>query len=297
VPKEKLETIAVTDLQESLASESSSVPSFNIIRTVFSTSCLIIWTVFMIAIVWVTLRLLLPKYLGAATLIFHRVCCRIFSIRRSITGRVSVERPTLFVINHISYLDIFVLGSVIPGCFIAKSEVAKWPILGSLAKFQNTLFFERNSRKIRGQLDVMSNHFRRRGNLILFPEGTTTEGEHVARFKSGLFQAVENIGVDVQIQPVTIAYTHYQDRPMSRQVRDVYAWYDDMPFVSHFFRALGLKNSRAQLVFHKLVTPESFETRKACAHHCWQQVSDGLKSQLKNSDRFEDNDFLENNDR
>jgi 1-acyl-sn-glycerol-3-phosphate acyltransferase len=201
-------------------------------------------------------------------------------MRYKLKGKISTDRPTLFLVNHISYLDIFVLGSVIPGYFIAKSEVANWPILGPLAKVQNTLFFERKGRKVRSQLTIMTNHFDNKGNLILFPEGTSTEGEHVEPFKSSLLQSIEQSKTTVQIQPVTIAYTRYQDEPMDRSIRDHYAWYATMPFASHFFSALGMGKSQVEVIFHPSVTLGNFETRKECAQHCWQTVSESLTETL-----------------
>lgn len=198
-----------------------------------------------------------------------------------VEGEVSDSRPTLFLSNHISYLDVFVLGAVTPGFFIAKSEVAGWPILGWLAKMQNTLFFERKGSRIRGQLDVMSSHFNQDGNLILFPEGTSTEGEHVEPFKSSLLQAVENASVDVKIQALTIAYTHYKGKPMDPLVRDHYAWYGTMPFASHFFGALGMGKSKVKLTFHQPVNLSDFASRKECASHCWEQVNEGLQKAIK----------------
>ena len=195
-------------------------------------------------------------------------------------GKPCTHRPSLFLGNHISYLDIFVYGSFIPGYFIAKSEVANWPILGWLAKVQNTLFFERKGRKVRGQLQVMSEQFEKRGNLILFPEGTSTEGEHVEPFKPSLLQAIEKADASVVIQPMTIAYTHYQNRPMTKAMRDHYAWYGTMPFASHFFHAMGLAKSQVVVQFHPPVSLDQFNTRKDCAHYCWQQVASALPELL-----------------
>lgn len=251
--------------------------------TILSTACLVIWVLFML-LMHFFVRLLMPGKLERFFMVFHRGCCWIFSLRYQTQGALSSQRPTLFLCNHISYLDIFPLGAVIPGHFIAKSEVANWPILGSLAKVQNTLFFERKGRKVRDQLSVMTDHFNRGGNLILFPEGTSTEGEHVEPFKSSLLQSMEKAEQPVSIQPVTIAYTHYKNKPMDRFIRDHYAWYGTMPFASHFFSALGLSRADVKIIFHKPVLLNDFETRKDCASFCWQQVADGLQHALGSPD-------------
>lgn len=242
---------------------------------VFSALLLVIWILLMLPVFFIFKHLLTSR-MNIFYKFFHHVCCYLFAMKVSTEGAISDLKPTLFLSNHISYLDIFALGSKLPGYFIAKSEVAGWPILGKLAKMQNTLFFERKGNKIRAQLSIMSDHFDEKKNLILFPEGTSTEGEHVEPFKSSLLQSVEQAVNTVTIQPVTIAYTHYKNKPMNREVRDQYAWYATMPFGSHFFNALGLKKSSVKIIFHPTVVLTNFETRKECASYCWQQVSKGL---------------------
>ncbi|MGH1484965.1 MAG: lysophospholipid acyltransferase family protein [Cellvibrionaceae bacterium] len=254
----------------------------NTFKTALSTLLLVTWIAFML-VGYLFFRVFLSSKLDRFYMCFHRGCCWIFSMRCHIKGEVSEKRPTLYLVNHISYLDIFVLGGILPGYFIAKSEVATWPILGWLAKIQNTLFFERKGRKVKEQLKIMSDHFDQKGNLILFPEGTSTEGEHVEPFKSSLLQSIEKTETAVIVQPVTISYTHYKNKPMDRFTRDHYAWYATMPFASHFFGALGLAKADVEVTLHAPVTLEQFETRKECTHYCWQQVSGGLKSSLENA--------------
>jgi len=216
-------------------------------RSVLSLLFIIVWVPCLIVVYGVA-KLLRPSMVESLYKIFHRSCCRAFSLQYTVKGQMSSDRPTLYLANHVSYLDIFVLGSEVPGFFIAKSEVANWPVLGALAKMQNTLFFERKGVRIKEQLQVMASHFNQKGNLILFPEGTSTEGEHVEPFKSSLLQSVEMADADVIIQPVTLAYTQYENKPMNKIIRDHYAWYADMPFAPHFFSALGLTPAPKALI-------------------------------------------------
>ena len=201
---------------------------------------------------------------------FHRGLCRIFGIRVEHHGQLARHRPMLYVGNHISYLDIFVLGGVIPGYFIAKSDVADWPVLGSLARLQNTLFFERNSKRAAEQIEIMREHLRSGGNLILFPEGTSTYGTSVEPFKSSLFKAAEMDDTQVLIQPFTVSYTHCNGEPMSAEYRDYFAWYDVTPFAGHFLNALGAPTVRAQISYAEPVSVTDFASRKECARHCWE---------------------------
>lgn len=207
---------------------------------------------------------------------FHRGCCRIFGYTIHQFGEPLQDPGTLFVANHISYSDIFVMGGRMPGYFIAKSEVAGWPVLGWLARFQNTLFVERRGAKAAGQIKQMQGHLAEGDSLILFPEGTSTDGDAVLPFKSSLFKACEISEHTVLIQPVTIAYTRYRGQPMSRAERDLYAWYGTMPFASHFIDMLSAKGCEVELRFHPAVKASDFESRKELAKHCQRMVAEGL---------------------
>jgi 1-acyl-sn-glycerol-3-phosphate acyltransferase len=210
--------------------------------------------------------------------IFHRGTCRILGIRVTISGEMSRTRPTLFASNHVSYIDIFVLG-FIPAYFIAKSEVAGWPVFGQLARFQNTLFFERKAGKAREQLEVLKAHLQRGNSLTLFAEGTSTDGTHVKAFKSTLFEAanLEQSKLRVAIQPVTVCYTHYNgEKIVDQDLRDYYAWYAKMPFLTHFLNLFPMKKVDAKVHFHPVCYLDQFETRKQCAEHCQKLVSTKL---------------------
>ena len=219
--------------------------------------------------------------------LFHRGVCRVFGIDVVAEQGMCEHRPCLYVANHISYLDVFVLGGLLPGHFIAKSDVAHWPVLGRLARLQNTLFFERNKRRAAVQIDIMTRHLAEGGNLILFPEGTSTYGTSVKPFKSSLFQATEAKGQDVLIQPATISYTHCRGKPMTAEYRDYFAWYDVMPFFSHFLVALGAPNVRAEIRFSDAVRVTDFDSRKECAAHCWRESQRMLELSLAGGEELE----------
>ncbi len=243
---------------------------------------LVLWIITMVSVRFVAVLLRVP---GAHTLPmkFHRGVARLFNLQVTCQGELRTESPVIYVANHVSYLDVFVLGSFLPGSFIAKSEVAGWPVFGKLARLQNTLFFERNQRRAAEQVKTMREYLAGRNNLILFPEGTSTPGAHVEPFRSSLFAAAETVpdGVDdVWIQPVTTAYCDYDGQPMSQAERDYYAWYLPMTFLPHFANAMGLRRAGVKLVFHEPVLMSDFETRKACAQHCENVVRAGLETAL-----------------
>lgn len=223
-------------------------------------------------------RLLRYRNLQKIPMVFHRGCCRILGLDVHLNGELGGDEPTLFVSNHISYLDVFVLGGLVPGSFIAKAEVANWPVFGALAKIQNTLFFERRGGRVAGQLELMRAHFDSARNLILFPEGTSTPGTRVEPFKSSLFHGAEQTRQTVTIQPLTIAYTRYQGRPLSAAERDCFAWYATMPFVSHLITVLGLSSVQVELIAHAPVKLAEFADRKECALYCQRTIANALRA-------------------
>lgn len=210
---------------------------------------------------------------------FHAGTCRILGIEVVETGQMSQARPTLYISNHVSYVDIFVLGRL-PAYFIAKSEVASWPVFGKLAEFQNTLFIERKAGKTGEHLETLKAHLAKGNSLTLFPEGTSTNGVYVEQFKSSFIESanLEEGKPRVSIQPVTIAYTHHNGKKIDNQeVRDHYAWYAKMPFLSHFLGLMPLKKVRAKVHYHPVCYYDEFETRRVCTDHCRNVIAEKLE--------------------
>ncbi len=248
------------------------------------------FAIFFVAfIVWATIMPLLfclcrlaPGFKPEGMIIcFHGIMCRIIGLRVQFKGEVTKHKPTLFLSNHVSYLDIFALGQNLPGWFVAKSEIGSWPVINKLARLQNTIFIERKASKARQHINILSKHLQAGTNLILFPEGTSTNGAEVKPFKSSLLAAAS--AENIMIQPVTIVYTRYAGEGMNQATRDNFAWYADMPFGSHFVRVLGLKRLDAIVQFHQPVQLSDFSDRKACAEHCTDVVSKSLENELRNS--------------
>ena len=124
------------------------------IKMVVSLVLLTTWMLFLVPFFVLGTTLRIPGAQNLA-LWFHRGVLLCFNIECVTEGEVVTSRPTLYISNHISYIDIFVLGSQVPGTYIAKSEVASWPLFGTLAKLQKTLFVERRSSKVGGQIEQM----------------------------------------------------------------------------------------------------------------------------------------------
>jgi len=214
---------------------------------------------------------------------YHRICCRILGLKVEVHGRPAKKRPTLLVANHSSYLDIEVLGSLIGGCFVAKSEVASWPLFGWLAKLQRTVFVDRRRGSTGGQRDQIADRLAEGDRLILFPEGTSGDGNRVLPFKSALFSVAERRINDepLLVQPVSVAYARFSNLPMDRDLRPFFAWYGDMYLSSHVWRMVKLGGATVVVQFHEPVTLESAGgTRRGLAEHCHSIVADGVARAL-----------------
>ena len=199
-----------------------------------------------------------------------------------IYGRPETAGPVLYVCNHASYLDVTALGAVLDASFIAKSDVAGWPIIGSLCKLQDTVFIDRTVRTVQQQAALLTRRLEDGDNLILFPEGTSNDGNYVRPFKSTLFRVAEASCGErpVKVQPVTVAYVRLDGLPMGRSLRPYVAWYGDMTLVDHLFRCFGLGRIGVDVIFHDAVDRDAHASRKTLALDCHATISKGLSDAL-----------------
>lgn len=218
---------------------------------------------------------------------YHRMVCAILGIKVRVNGQRSTVMPTLFVCNHVSYLDIEVLGGRIPGCFVAKAEVATWPFFSTLAKAQRTIFVDRRSAKTNNSRDEMLRRLDTGDNLMLFPEGTSSDGTRVLPFRSALFATAQLRRNDkpIAVQPVSISYTRLDGIPLGRYWRPLFAWFGDLDLVPHLWQMVCLGETEAVVTFFPPVDIDRLGDRKKLAEYCFQQVWAGV--QAANSGRPE----------
>lgn len=229
--------------------------------------------------------------------IFHRICCRLFGIKVVVQGvranalRESGQRaPVLYVTNHASYLDVLVLGGITRGVFTAKSEVKKWPVIGWLASLGKTVYLERRPSKAGDQIGALQERFIECGNVILFAEGTSSDGSKVLPFRSSLFAAA--LLEQVQIQPASITYVSMDGKPLSQPQRNLFSWFlpdpskpvPNKPFVAHMWAVMGLPSVEVIVHFHECVMSSDYSNRKDLAEYCETTVRSGLQAQLDRSD-------------
>ncbi|MGE5268416.1 MAG: lysophospholipid acyltransferase family protein [Thiohalocapsa sp.] len=218
---------------------------------------------------------------------YHRWCCRILGLKVRRIGRPTRARPVLFAANHISYLDITVLGSLLAVSFIAKREVARWPLFGWLAKLQRSVFIDRQVRTTRAQRDSIARRLLAGDALVLFAEGTSSDGNRVLPFKSALFSVADHVDADpVAVQPVSIAYTRLDGLPIGRRLRPLFAWYGEMAMAPHLWTMIGLGTVEVVVEFHPPTTLAACGSRKALARYCEARVAGGVAKALSGRRRL-----------
>jgi len=236
------------------------------------------WTVALMPVQ--VLGLILHRHwVSTLPVFYHRWCCRILGFRVSQGGTPTADRPALFVANHVSYTDITILGSLIPGSFIAKAEVASWPFFGWLAKLQRSVFVDRRIRSTATQRDAISERLTAGDALILFPEGTSGDGNRVLPFKTALFGAAQGTG-RVVVQPVSLAYTRLDGMPIGRLYRPLFAWYGAVDLAPHLWRMIGLGTVEVAVEFHPPTSLPDCGSRKALAGYCHARIAGGMAGAL-----------------
>jgi lyso-ornithine lipid O-acyltransferase len=238
------------------------------------------WTVLLMPVQAIGLMLRAP-WVATFPRWYHRRCCRILGLRVRAIGRPAAARPVLFAANHISYLDITVLSSLLAASFVAKTEVARWPLFGWLAKLQRSVFVDRKVRSTAQQRDSIAARLAAKDALILFPEGTSGDGNRVLPFKSALFSVADHTATGpVIVQPVSVAYTRLDGLPIGRALRPLFAWYGSMAMAPHLWTMLGLGTVEVVVEFHPPTTLAECGSRKRLARYCEERVAAGLATAL-----------------
>ena len=174
---------------------------------------------------------------------------------------------------------------LIAGSFVAKNEVRRWPLFGWLARLQRTVFIDRRVRSTTEQRAAIAARLTAGDALILFPEGTSGDGNRVLPFKSALFSVADAGGGNVSVQPVSIAYTRLDGMPIGRRLRPHFAWYGDMALAPHLWAMLGLGTVEIVVEFHRPTTLAECGSRKELALYCQERVAAGLSTALSGGRR------------
>ena len=167
---------------------------------------------------------------------------RCLGIECRIEGRPPIHG--LVVSNHLSYLDIVLIGAAMPCCFVSKKEVASWPFFGLATRLAGTLFLDRSSHASANRVaESMAQRLALPVPILLFPEGTSTDGAHVLKFHTRLIFPATQIGA-----PITAAAVAYRIDGGNLPEREL-CWYGDESFAHHLWKVLGVKSFTAILRF------------------------------------------------
>jgi 1-acyl-sn-glycerol-3-phosphate acyltransferase len=196
-------------------------------------------------------------------------------------ARAPGRRPVIYVCNHSSWLDIPALGGSLRACFVSKDDVAGWPIVGTIARLGRTVFVSRSRQGIGRERDQMQERLAAGDALILFPEGTSSDGARVLPFHSSFFAAAYGEAKPL-IQPVSVVYDRLANLPVSHSSRSVFAWYGDMELAPHVWRIAQWRGKRVTLLFHTPLDPAAYASRKALSQAAWQIVADGAATLRQN---------------
>jgi 1-acyl-sn-glycerol-3-phosphate acyltransferase len=219
--------------------------------------------------------------------IWHSLVCRVFGIRVRIEGTPFTIAQTMYMSNHISYLDIPVIGSVLRCSFVAKKDVQSWPLFGFLSQLQQTQFLDRQRTAIARETNSLATRVGKGHSMIIFAEGTSTDGRTVLPFKSSLFSLAvggqESNEAPLYIQPLTIKVEYVDGkRPETQAERDIYSWHRDMDtdLATHLWGFALHKGADITLIFHEAFKASQFTNRKILAQTCHETVSKGLEARL-----------------
>ena len=206
--------------------------------------------------------------------LFFRGLVNIFGIKIKISGDIS-KRKTLFVCNHISYLDILVLGSKVNAIFVAKSEIDSWPLINRFTSVGKTIFVSRKDKAaIKYQMTLIERSLKDDYSVILFPEGTSSDGLNVLPFKSSLLGVIEKHNMrDYYLQPITLSYNKLDGIPVDLKYRPFLAWFGAMDLFSHAWKFLGLGRCEVDLNFHKPLKFRDFTNRKIASEYAFNLIS------------------------
>jgi 1-acyl-sn-glycerol-3-phosphate acyltransferase len=202
-----------------------------------------------------------------------RTALRILGLGLHVEGS-PMQGQGAVVANHSSWLDIFVLNASKRIYFVSKSEVAKWPGIGWLARATGTVFLVRDRKRAVEQTALFQERLLAGHKLLFFPEGTSTDGQQVLPFKTTLFQSffAPELRAVLQVQPVTVIYT----APTGQDTR-FYGWWGNMTFGAHLLSTLApARQGQVKVIYHTPLKVVDFTDRKSLAFAAEEAVRAGL---------------------
>ncbi|MDG2186964.1 MAG: lysophospholipid acyltransferase family protein [Hyphomicrobiales bacterium] len=215
-------------------------------------------------------------------MLYHRILLKLFDIKITVKGEIN-DQPGLIVSNHGSWVDIFLISSVLRTVFVAKKDVSTWPFISFLARLQKTIFIDRNNpKKLMKTVKDIEKRILKNEKIVIFPEGTSSDGNKILPFKSSIFILCDLIKEkNATIQPISIAYTKYNGLAIDRISRPLIAWYGNMNLLSHLYFMIKSGSFDVEITFHNKIDISEKKSRKEIANECEKQIRRGFLSSLK----------------
>ncbi len=244
----------------------------------------LLWSFFFVSAVlvhvWISL-LRLPRrwaIIGRLTKNFDTLVRRLLNIRIRLEGDRdwSDSGGQLIVSNHLGYVDGIVLGSIFPLIYVSKREVRRWRLIGQWSVLIGTIFIDRQRKvKILQLVEEITRKLREGANVLLFPEGTSTNGETLLPFQSAPFAAA--LKARAIVLPVTLTYRRIDEQPLSEANRDRVYWYSGMDFMSHLWNLLGVRQIEVSVQVHPAIEISHFQNnsqgRKKLGQACYHAIA------------------------
>jgi 1-acyl-sn-glycerol-3-phosphate acyltransferase len=199
---------------------------------------------------------------------------KLFNIKvKKISYMKDIDDNYLLVSNHLSYLDIFVIASQFPACFVTSFEMKETPFLGQLCSIGGCLFVERRSKKgLSNEVKNLTNALDKNMNVVIFPEATSTNGEQLLKFRRPLFQAAVDAGKPVL--PLCLNYKKIDQNALNLRNRDLVFWYGDQTFFPHFLNLLTVGQIEVELSILDPFFAEAEMSKTELAEKSFQLVQD-----------------------
>lgn len=170
----------------------------------------------------------------------------------------------LVISNHLSYVDIFIIASLLPSVFITSVELKQTPLLGTIARFAGCLFVERRKAfGLKKEIADIGSVLKQAFPVVLFPESTTSAGDHVLPFKNSLFDTA--IQTHADIIPICLRYTRVNGEPITHHSRDSIYFYGNMTYGEHVPRLMALKSVDVEVLPQRHIKAHAHDSRKDLA--------------------------------
>src|SRR6185369_14565228 len=253
-----------------------------------------VWAVLFSAVALVRLWILVWRPNNPWRIVAHMnrrsvaVLRAIMGIKITVQGDLDIVdiEGAVITANHLGYLDGFVLGSLFPVIFVTKGEVRRWPIIGAWTALCGCVYIDRQRKgKISRAVENIVERLNQKASILIFPEGTSTNGEHLLPFQTAPFAAP--LRAHAPVVPLTINYRRIDGAPVSPANRDKVFWYGDMDFMPHFWGVMGLKKIEVAIQLHAPIETAHFKnnsvSRRQLCQACHNAIASGLAQERQHA--------------